>query len=193
MLDAYIYDGTRTPIGRYGGKLAPVRPDDMLGSVLRGILASAPGVVVVGEAADGDEAIARAQELRPDVTIDHLRCICSLYDLVVQQGSLDKAWDAIVERVAREQPRDQFSLIEIAVEERGRRASPQWQDDACSRRLGILRGVPHTVGDRQRANINFYMLRDVRVAEAAELTSGDMSDEFARVSQALVTGQTLLA
>jgi acetyl-CoA C-acetyltransferase len=35
MLDAYIYDGLRTPIGRYAGKLASVRPDDMLGGVLR--------------------------------------------------------------------------------------------------------------------------------------------------------------
>ena len=42
MLDAYIYDGTRTPIGRYGGKLAPVRPDDMLGSVLRALVDKNP-------------------------------------------------------------------------------------------------------------------------------------------------------
>ena len=42
MLDAYIYDGTRTPIGRYGGKLAPVRPDDMLGGVLRALVDSNP-------------------------------------------------------------------------------------------------------------------------------------------------------
>ncbi len=38
MLDAYIYDGTRTPIGRYGGKLASVRPDDLLAGVLRAIV-----------------------------------------------------------------------------------------------------------------------------------------------------------
>ena len=42
MLDAYIYDGTRTPIGRYGGKLAPVRPDDMLGGVLRALVDKNP-------------------------------------------------------------------------------------------------------------------------------------------------------
>ena len=35
MLDAYIYDGTRTPIGRYGGKLATVRPDDLLAGALK--------------------------------------------------------------------------------------------------------------------------------------------------------------
>jgi hypothetical protein len=138
-------------------------------------------------------ALKKLQALTPGVQIDHLRCICSLYDLVVQQGSLDKAWDAITERVGRENPRDQFALIRIAVEERGRAASSEWRDDACSRRLGILKGVPETVGERQRANINFYMLRDVRIRNAHELTSGDVTDEFARVSQALGSGKTLLA
>ena len=33
MLDAYIYDGLRTPFGRHGGALAPVRPDDLLAGV----------------------------------------------------------------------------------------------------------------------------------------------------------------
>ncbi|MCC6531542.1 MAG: 3-oxoadipyl-CoA thiolase [Burkholderiales bacterium] len=42
MLDAYIYDGTRTPIGRYGGKLAAVRPDDMLAGVLRALVDKNP-------------------------------------------------------------------------------------------------------------------------------------------------------
>jgi acetyl-CoA C-acetyltransferase len=42
MLDAYIYDGTRTPIGRYAGKLAGVRPDDMLGGVLRALVDKNP-------------------------------------------------------------------------------------------------------------------------------------------------------
>jgi hypothetical protein len=138
-------------------------------------------------------ALKKLQALKPGVQIDHLRCICSLYDLVVQQGSLDKAWDAITARVGRENPQDQFALIRIAVEERGRKASSEWRDDACSRRLGILNGVPETVGARQRANINFYMLRDVRIRNASELTSGDVTDEFARVSHALGAGQTLLA
>jgi 3-oxoadipyl-CoA thiolase len=35
MLNAYIYDGTRTPIGRNAGALAKVRPDDMLGGVIK--------------------------------------------------------------------------------------------------------------------------------------------------------------
>ena len=37
MLDAYIYDGKRTPFGRYGGSLSSVRPDDLLGSVIKTI------------------------------------------------------------------------------------------------------------------------------------------------------------
>jgi len=138
-------------------------------------------------------AIRKLQPLRPDIQIDHLRCMCSLYDLVVQQGSLDKAWDAIEARVARENPQDQFALTLIAVEERGRKAAQQWQADAVSRRLGILKGVPETVDERQRANINFYMLRNVRVAGAAELWTGDPTARFASVSQAVATGRTLLA
>ena len=35
MIDAYIYDGLRTPFGRHGGALAPVRPDDLLAVVVR--------------------------------------------------------------------------------------------------------------------------------------------------------------
>src|SRR5580765_6417184 len=34
MLDAYIYDGLRSPIGRHAGKLAGVRPDDLAGEVI---------------------------------------------------------------------------------------------------------------------------------------------------------------
>jgi 3-oxoadipyl-CoA thiolase len=39
MLDAYIYRGLRSPIGRYGGKLATVRPDDLAATVIRDVLA----------------------------------------------------------------------------------------------------------------------------------------------------------
>ncbi|HGG64407.1 MAG TPA: 3-oxoadipyl-CoA thiolase [Rhodobacteraceae bacterium] len=37
MNQAYICEGIRTPIGRYGGALSSVRPDDMLAQVLRHI------------------------------------------------------------------------------------------------------------------------------------------------------------
>jgi acetyl-CoA C-acetyltransferase len=39
MLDAYIYDGLRSPIGRHAGKLAPVRPDDLAAEVIREVVA----------------------------------------------------------------------------------------------------------------------------------------------------------
>ncbi len=39
MLDAFIYDGLRTPIGRHAGKLAPVRPDDLAAEVIREVVA----------------------------------------------------------------------------------------------------------------------------------------------------------
>ena len=35
MLDAYIYEGVRTPFGRHAGALARVRPDDMLAAAIR--------------------------------------------------------------------------------------------------------------------------------------------------------------
>ena len=38
MLDAYIYDGLRSPIGRHAGKLAPMRPDDLAGEVIAEIV-----------------------------------------------------------------------------------------------------------------------------------------------------------
>jgi 3-oxoadipyl-CoA thiolase len=38
MADAFICDAVRTPIGRYGGALAKVRPDDMAAHVIRALL-----------------------------------------------------------------------------------------------------------------------------------------------------------
>lgn len=42
MLDAYIYDGLRSPIGRHGGALAAVRPDDLVAEVMRAVVARNP-------------------------------------------------------------------------------------------------------------------------------------------------------
>lgn len=38
MLDAYIYDGLRSPFGRHGGALATVRPDDMIATVMKALV-----------------------------------------------------------------------------------------------------------------------------------------------------------
>jgi 3-oxoadipyl-CoA thiolase len=42
LLDAYIYDGLRSPFGRHGGALAAVRPDDLVANVIRALVARAP-------------------------------------------------------------------------------------------------------------------------------------------------------
>ena len=42
MQDAYVYDGLRTPIGRHAGGLAPMRPDDLLGSVIKELVGRNP-------------------------------------------------------------------------------------------------------------------------------------------------------
>ena len=42
MIDAYICDGVRTPIGRYGGALASLRPDDLATVPLKALMARHP-------------------------------------------------------------------------------------------------------------------------------------------------------
>jgi acetyl-CoA acetyltransferase family protein len=42
MNDAFILDAVRTPIGRYGGALSGIRPDDLAAHVLRSLVARAP-------------------------------------------------------------------------------------------------------------------------------------------------------
>jgi 3-oxoadipyl-CoA thiolase len=44
MSVAYLVDGVRTPIGRYGGALSAVRPDDLAGHVLRVLRSRHPSV-----------------------------------------------------------------------------------------------------------------------------------------------------
>ncbi|WP_201558049.1 3-oxoadipyl-CoA thiolase [Psychrobacter sp. 72-O-c] len=38
MLDAYIYDGLRSPFGRHAGALASVRPDDLVATVIKALV-----------------------------------------------------------------------------------------------------------------------------------------------------------
>jgi 3-oxoadipyl-CoA thiolase len=44
MTEAFLVHGVRTPIGRYGGALAPVRPDDLAAHVIRSLVAALPAV-----------------------------------------------------------------------------------------------------------------------------------------------------
>lgn len=102
--------------------------------------------------------------------IDSFPCLNALYDLCVQQGSLDKAHDAIRARVAREKPTTQTALVHIAVEERGRTAAKPWRADCISRRLGILYRQPMKVTEAgqtsSRENLRMYLVRDVAVTGA---------------------------
>lgn len=111
-------------------------------------------------------ALAWLKGLAP-IPIRNFRCLAALYDLCVQQGSLDRAHDAIRTRVARERPGDEFALTRIAVEERGRRADPQWRADCISRRLTILQRDPVRVVEAgvsaERDNPNLYLLRNAPV------------------------------
>ena len=106
--------------------------------------------------------------LRP-IRIRNFRALAALFDLCVQQGSLNKAHGAIRARVELEDPRDDLSLVRIAVEERGRKANPRWRADAISRRLCILERTPVAVSqDGQRAlrqNRNLYLIRNAGVRQ----------------------------
>ena len=138
------------------------------------------------------------QSLVPGIQIDHLRAVCALYDLVIQQGSLNKAHAEIEARVAKEKPQDQLHLVRIAVEERGLKANPPWRADTISRRIGILEGVPVTVKVTedevsQRANINFYLLRNVHVQNARELMNANVMEQLTKVSTAIAQGETVTA
>jgi acetyl-CoA acyltransferase len=44
MREAFICEGARTPVGRYGGSLSAVRPDDLLARAMKAALAKAPGL-----------------------------------------------------------------------------------------------------------------------------------------------------
>jgi hypothetical protein len=103
------------------------------------------------------------------IPVRNFRCLAALYDLCVQQGSLDRAHDAIRRRVQTERPRDEFQLTRIAVEERGRKADPQWRADCISRRLGILEREPVKVAEAgvtaERDNPNLYLLRNAPVSQ----------------------------
>src|SRR5690606_10587242 len=46
MNTVYVIDAVRTPIGKYGGSLASVRPDDMLAHVIKSLIARNPEIDV---------------------------------------------------------------------------------------------------------------------------------------------------
>ena len=42
MAEAYLCEGLRSPIGRFGGALSSVRPDDLLAQVISDVIATTP-------------------------------------------------------------------------------------------------------------------------------------------------------
>lgn len=46
MKEAYIIDSVRTPVGRYGGALSTIRPDDLLAHVIKALIKRNPSVDV---------------------------------------------------------------------------------------------------------------------------------------------------
>jgi acetyl-CoA acetyltransferase family protein len=79
MKAAYIIDAVRTPIGKYGGMLSKIRPDDMLAHVIRTILHRNPSVdvneiedVIAGDANQAGEDnrnVARMAALLADLPV----------------------------------------------------------------------------------------------------------------------------
>ena len=97
MLNAYIYDGLRSPIGRHAGKLAPLRPDDLAAEVIREVVtrnkvqpADISDVVMgcVNQAGEDNRNVARFAALlsglpptTPGVTVNRL-CASGLQAVV---------------------------------------------------------------------------------------------------------------
>ena len=79
MLDAYIYNGLRTPFGRNASILAKVRPDDMLGGIIHAVVKKSSFAedaiddVIVGcgnQAGEDSRCVARHALLRAGLPIE---------------------------------------------------------------------------------------------------------------------------
>ena len=62
MKDVFLIDALRSPIGKYGGALSSVRPDDLLAQVIRALLSRHPSIdpaeieeVIAGDANQAGE------------------------------------------------------------------------------------------------------------------------------------------
>lgn len=79
MLNAYLYSGLRTPFGRNAGGLSRVRPDDMLGDIIRTVIDASAFAedqiddVIVGcanQAGEDSRCVARHAVLRAGLPIE---------------------------------------------------------------------------------------------------------------------------
>ncbi len=109
MAEAYVVAGVRTPFGRYGGTLAPVRPDDLAAHAIAALVGSLPDVdwealddVVLGcanQAGEDNRNVARMAVLLsglpvrvPGVTVNRL-CASGL-DAVLVAARAVRSGDA---------------------------------------------------------------------------------------------------
>jgi hypothetical protein len=110
-------------------------------------------------------ALKSLRALHPDLlTGVEFRSYAALFDLCVQQNSLDKAMAVIKQRCKDEPPTTQRGLLEIAVVERGKKASSAWASDCISRRMGILSGGAYESTEheitKKRANPQYSLITD---------------------------------
>jgi acetyl-CoA C-acetyltransferase len=78
-VDAYIFDGVRTPFGRHAGALAVVRPDDLIAETLKALIARGPlsptdiDDVVIGcatQAGEDSRNVGRRAALLADLPVE---------------------------------------------------------------------------------------------------------------------------
>ncbi len=79
MKNAYIIDGTRSPIGNFKGKLAAVRPDDLMATIIKHLMGKNPEVpadqiddVIIGcanQAGEDNRNVARMALLLADLPV----------------------------------------------------------------------------------------------------------------------------
>jgi 3-oxoadipyl-CoA thiolase len=109
MSDAFICDAARTPIGRYGGALAPVRPDDLAALAIRALVGRHPTVdwarvddVILGcanQAGEDNRNVARMATLLAGLPVEvsgaTVNRLCgSGLDAVATAGRLIRAGEA---------------------------------------------------------------------------------------------------
>lgn len=118
---------------------------------------------------DGDKLAKILQQLykvKP-IVIDDLTCFCALYEVAADGDSLHKALQNIRDRVRDEKPTQQEELVQIAVDERAKKAQKAKRADALSRALGILKRQPTEVKlGKQKAtayNQHFFLQRRAKV------------------------------
>jgi 3-oxoadipyl-CoA thiolase len=110
MTHVFLCDGRRTPIGRYGGALAAVRPDDLAARVIDGLLDLHPGLipgeVILGCANQAGEdnrnvarmavLLSRLPEAVPAVTVNRL-CASGLDAVIAGARTIrDGAADIVI-------------------------------------------------------------------------------------------------